>query len=57
MIESFKNSNNDEITSPKKNNEDEQLAKSLRPTQFSDFIGPIEVRRNWDIEGININLD
>ena len=39
MIESFKNSNNDEITSPKKNNEDEQLAKSLRPTQFSDFIG------------------
>ena len=39
MIESFKNSNNDEITSPEKNNEDEQLAKSLRPTQFSDFIG------------------
>tara|TARA_Y100000814_G_C12351124_1_gene406971 strand:- start:1460 stop:2515 length:1056 start_codon:yes stop_codon:yes gene_type:complete len=39
LIESFKNSNNDEITSPEKNNEDEQLAKSLRPTQFSDFIG------------------
>ena len=39
MIESYKNSNNKDITSPEKHNEDEQLAKSLRPTQFSDFIG------------------
>ena len=38
MIESYKNSNNNDITSPEKHNEDEQLAKSLRPTQFSDFV-------------------
>ena len=23
---------------------------------FSEIVGPIEVRRNWDIEGININF-
>ena len=39
MIESYKNSENEDLTSPEKNTEDEQLAKSLRPTQFSDFIG------------------
>ena len=31
--------NNNDITSPEKNHEDDQLAKSLRPTNFSDFIG------------------
>ena len=39
MIESYKNSNNKDITSPEKNHEDDQLAKSLRPAKFSDFIG------------------
>ena len=39
MIESYKNSNNEEITSPKKNIEDDHLAQSLRPTHFKDFVG------------------
>ena len=49
MIESFKNSNNDEVTSPEKNHEDEQLAKSLRPTQFSDFIGQTDTIENLKV--------
>ena len=49
MIESYKNSNNDDITSPKKNKEDDQLAKSLRPTQFSDFIGQNEIISNLKV--------
>ena len=50
MIESYKNSNNKDITSPQKNNEDDQLAKSLRPTQFSDFIGQTETIENLKVK-------
>ena len=49
MIESYKNSNNDEITSPEKNQEDDQLAKSLRPTKFSDFIGQNDTIENLKV--------
>ena len=50
MIESYKNSNNTEdLTSPEKNNEDDQLAKSLRPTKFSDFIGQNDTIDNLKI--------
>ena len=49
MIESYKNSNNDDITSPEKNHEDDQLAKSLRPTQFSDFIGQNDTIENLKV--------
>ena len=48
MIESYKNSNND-ITSPEKKQEDEQLAKSLRPTKFSDFIGQKDTIENLKV--------
>jgi len=50
LIESYKNSNNTEdLTSPEKNNEDDQLAKSLRPTKFSDFIGQNDTIDNLKI--------
>ena len=49
MIESYKNSKNDEITSPEKIQEDEQLAKSLRPTKFSDFIGQKDTIENLKV--------
>ena len=49
MIESYKDSNNNEITSPEKNHEDDQLAKSLRPTQFSDFIGQNDTIENLKV--------
>ena len=26
-------------------------------SDFSDYIGPIEVRKNWKINGIDINFD
>lgn len=48
MIESYKNSNND-ITSPEKKQEDDQLAKSLRPTKFSDFIGQKDTIENLKV--------
>jgi len=49
LIESHKNSNNNEITSPEKNNEDDHLAQSLRPTQFSDFIGQTDTIENLKV--------
>ena len=49
MIESYKNSNNDDITSPEKKQEDDQLAKSLRPTKFSDFIGQKDTIENLKV--------
>ena len=49
MIESYKNSKNDEITSPEKIQEDDQLAKSLRPTKFSDFIGQKDTIENLKV--------
>ena len=50
MIESYKNSNNDDdLTSPEKNHEDEQLAKSLRPTKFEDFIGQNDTIENLKV--------
>ena len=49
MIESYKNSKNDEITSPEKIQEDEQLAKSLRPTKFSDFVGQKDTIENLKV--------
>ena len=49
MIESYKNSNNDDITSPDKSNEDDQLAKSLRPTKFADFIGQEDTIENLKV--------
>ena len=52
MIESYKNSNNNEVTSPEKNHEDDQLAKSLRPTKFSDFIG-----QNDTIENLKVYIE
>tara|TARA_B100000401_G_scaffold90569_1_gene57759 strand:- start:1209 stop:2252 length:1044 start_codon:yes stop_codon:yes gene_type:complete len=48
LIESYKNSNND-ITSPEKKQEDDQLAKSLRPTKFSDFIGQKDTIENLKV--------
>ena len=26
-------------------------------SNFSDYIGPIEVRKNWKIKGIDVNFD
>jgi len=49
LIESYKNSKNDEITSPEKIQEDDQLAKSLRPTKFSDFIGQKDTIENLKV--------
>ena len=49
MIESYKNSNNDDLTSPEKNQEDDQLAKSLRTTKFSDFIGQNDTIENLKV--------
>ena len=49
MIESYKNANNDDITSPEKKQEDDQLAKSLRPTKFSDFIGQKDTIENLKV--------
>ena len=49
MIESFKNSSNEDVTSPEKSNEDDQLAKSLRPTNFSDFIGQNDTIENLKV--------
>ncbi|MAQ43681.1 MAG: Holliday junction branch migration DNA helicase RuvB [Candidatus Marinimicrobia bacterium] len=49
MIKSFKDTNNDDITNPVKNQEEAKEEVSLRPQSFNDFIGQKEVLENLKI--------
>ena len=47
MINSFNSSNN--LTSPKKIEEDQKNDKSLRPSSFNDFVGQTDIIDNLKI--------
>ena len=49
MIKSFKDTKNDDITNPVKNQEEAKEEVSLRPQSFNDFIGQKEVLENLKI--------
>ena len=49
MIKSFKDTNNEDITNPVKNQEEAKEEVSLRPQSFNDFIGQKEVLENLKI--------